>query len=150
MSDPTAEDLVNFAMANLHNYCVKLAPSKVHGIGVFAIRDILKDTVVMAFSYRNFPCVEIHKDRLKKELMPEVYKQIVKNWSETPTTVLVPLNVNQQLHYVNFLNHSENSNVQYLEEKYLAKRNILKGEEILIDFNEDYYNPHGIHFKNSS
>ncbi len=141
-----ADKLIEWALENLKRYYVKVAPSEVHGVGVIAIRDIPKDTAILHFSYQDFPCLDIPKSRLKKELPKEVYSQIIKNWAESEDAVMVPLNVNQQLHYVNFLNHSKDGNVRFQNGAYITKRKIAKGEEIRIDFAEEGYNPHGLRF----
>jgi uncharacterized protein len=147
MQDQNQQAFTDWAIRNLRHYYVKVAPSQIHGVGLFAIRDIPKETVVLTFSYRDFPCVEIRKSVLKDKLPKEVYSQIIKNWAETEKTIFVPVNINQQLHYVNFLNHSKDPNVRYQDEKYISMRRILKGEEILIDFHEADYNPSGVRFK---
>jgi len=140
------DKMIEWAINNLNAAYVKVAPSPVHGVGVFAMRDIPKDTLVMRFDYRDFPCVEIKKKLLKQKLHPDVYSQLIKNWAVTEDGVIVPVNVTQQLHFVNFLNHSDQPNIRFDNCKYYSTRKIAKDEEIFIDFSADY-NPYGIHFK---
>jgi hypothetical protein len=139
------EKLIEWAIENLRKFYIKVAPSKLHGVGLFALRNIPKDTVILTFSYANFHCVEIKKSLLKQKIPKEVYSQLIKNWSETENSVYLPLNINEQLHYVNFLNHSENPNIRFENGKYITQRNIIKGEELLVNF-KDNYNPHGVRY----
>lgn len=140
------EQLIEWALQNLNQCYVKVAPSKIHGVGLIAMRDIPKDTVIFYFSYRDFPCIEISKKILQEKIPPEVYEQIIQNWAVTAEGVIAPINVNYEMHFVNFLNHSEEGNIRYENECYIATKDIAKGEEILIDYRHEDYNPDGLHF----
>ena len=145
------QQLVAWALENLRNTYIKVAPSKIEGVGIIAIRDIPKDTKIMRFLHEDFPTVDIEKNRLKKEIPSEVYKQLIKLWPVAETTVAVPVNFIYQLNYVNFLNHSEKlSNVRFENGDYIAKRDIKKGEEIFMNFFENDYCPYSVHFKDKT
>lgn len=116
-------------------YC-RLQPSSVHGIGVFAIRDIPKGTEV----FRNF---------LNWQLTPIPLDAVMKN-KKIPKAVrefaydLYPVHKGKIYAYRSglnavdisfFLNHSDRPNVDADEESgaFFAKRAIKKGEELFSD-----------------
>jgi SET domain-containing protein len=144
------EKYIEFALKNLRQAYVKVAPSPIHGVGLFAIRDIPKGTDIMHFDYKNCPCIHIKKKVLKDKIPKEVYSQLIKNWAQTKDTVLVPLDFRNQLHFTNFLNHSENPNIRFDNGRYLSIRKIQKDEEILISMTAQDYNPEGVYFKDLS
>lgn len=151
MEEIPYQQQVDWALENLRNTYIKVGPSKIEGVGIIAIRDILKDTIVMRFHQQDFPTVDIEKSILKKEIPEEVYDQLIKIWPVEKTTVSVPINFIYQLNYVNFLNHSEKySNVAFKNGFYITKRNIQKGEEILMNFLEDNYCVESVHFKDKT
>jgi hypothetical protein len=47
----------------------------------------------------------------------------------------------QDIHWVNFMNHSKNPNMTYGLNKYFAKRNIKANEELTLDFKAKQYHP---------
>lgn len=105
---------------------IKLAPSPIHGIGVFALRDLKKgdriyaDTIPHAFDipYKDF-----------KKLRPEISEQILSHWGQV-------INGSHFLYPVTkmsaFMNHSDNPNYDSKED--VATRAIKKGEELTEDY----------------
>ena len=121
---------------------VRLGVSKIHGVGVFAIRHIKKGTD--PFMHDNNQIVWIKDEEVQKlkEDNQELYKFyedfcVFKDgyWGAPP-------NFNQ-LTSSWFLNNSEDPNMQCDGEDYIffAKRDIEKGEELTADYStysEDY------------
>lgn len=109
----------------------KLAPSTIHGVGVFAIRDIDKgEKMYMDAIFHSFdiPYKEFNK------LRPEIAEQILERWPN--------ISVGSHFLYPDtrisaYLNHSEDPNYDNKEDK--AIRDIKIGEEIT----EDYRNIEG-------
>lgn len=105
---------------------VKLAPSSIHGVGVFALRDIPKgqklylDAIPHAFDvpYKKF-----------SELEPEIREILLGHWPNI-------INGSHFLYPVTkmtaFLNHSDQPNYDAKEDKTLKR--IKKGEEIVEDY----------------
>lgn len=105
---------------------VKVAPSKIHGVGLVAMRDITKDTKL---NLTMFPqAYKVPKGSLNK-LFPEVKQLIIERWPMIlegdgfmyPDTLLQA-----------YLNHSEDPNYDYSTDKLL--KDVKKGEEILGDY----------------
>lgn len=109
----------------------RLAPSPIHGIGVFALRDIPKGTrlnadmrpEVYALKYENFP-----------QLHPEVRANILERW---PTVVTGSAFAYPDTRIQAFMNHADEPNYDNLTDRTL--RDIKAGEEIT----EDYRNIQG-------
>lgn len=105
---------------------IKLAPSPVHGIGVFAMRDIKKgetlyvDIINHAFDipYKDFG-----------KLRPEIAEQILGMWPNVVNKSHFFFPVTRLQAY---LNHSDTPNYDAKDDK--ALKNIKKGEEILENY----------------
>lgn len=101
---------------------IKLAPSEIHGIGVFAMRDMKKgeklnaDAIPHAFDipYKEF-----------KKLRPEVAEQVLSHWPLVAkgSHFLYPVTK-----MTSFMNHSDKFNYDSKEDKLV--RAVKKGEEI--------------------
>lgn len=114
-------------IAELNTYCkTYLAPSKIHGVGVFALRDIPKGDKLftdMVPKLYNVPYSEFNR------LFPEVQEQLlgqfplIKNGSAFayPTTRIVA-----------FMNHDKNPNYDAVNDLTLKK--IKAGQEITEDY----------------
>lgn len=104
----------------------RLAPSKIHGVGVFALRDIYKGQnlfmdftpVVYTLPYANF-----------KELFPEVRQLLLERWPRVVkgSRFAFPTERLQAL-----MNHADDPN--YDAQNDLALRDIKQGEEITEDY----------------
>ena len=102
--------------------------SRVHGVGVLAIRDLKKGEKLHLNKLPqiyNLPYASLSK------LFPEVRKIILDRW---PNTVNGSLFVFPDIRLSSLLNHSEDDN--YEPKTDTAKRDIKKGEEVLINYKE--------------
>jgi SET domain-containing protein len=103
-----------------------IAPSSIHGVGVFAIRDIPKGQKINA---QGGTGEWIRTDLAKVE--PEVRKLILQRW---PLEVdgYPYLSPNDDAILISFMNHSKEPN--YDKQTDEALRDIKKGEEITEDY----------------
>lgn len=100
----------------------KLAPSKIHGIGVFAIRDINKNE-------------RMYCDQLPKlfklpygsmsKLFPEIREIILDRW---PSIINGSKFISPDARLVSFMNHADKPNYSQVTDT--AKRDIKCGEEL--------------------
>lgn len=112
----------------------RLAPSKVHGIGVVAIRDIKKDERLHCF-IEEPKWYTVTYENLAK-LPPDIRQLILDRWS----LVFIGqpfLSPNHDAIMVCFMNHSDEPN--YDPNTDTATKDIKQGEEIF----EDYRNAKG-------
>jgi SET domain-containing protein len=124
-------------------YC-RIKPSKKHGVGVFAIRDIPKDTY--PFKLTGSQCIKqkiinIPEEEVKK-LHPEVRKLVDDFYHKEDSVYGIPykgLNANDISFY---MNTSKKPNVGFEYNKgctmvvFKTLRKIKKGEELLINYDE--------------
>lgn len=104
-----------------------IAPSEIHGVGVFAIRDIKEGERLNCWPEKGF---QIHLDSLDG-LLPEVRALILQRW---PIAIEGKpfLHPNDDARLLSFMNHSNMPNYNpYLD---LSTRDIKKGEEITEDY----------------
>lgn len=117
-------------------YC-RLMPSKIHGVGVFAIRDIPKGISPFAGSHI-YKEVIFSKDELRN-LHPEVKKIINDFLISEGTKVFIPSFGLNGIDISFFINHS-NSPTIFVDKKgiFRAMKDIHKGEELTYDYNHEY------------
>lgn len=110
-------------------YC-RIGVSKIHGVGVFAIRDIPKNTNPFKHSF-NGEGIVFSTNELEK-LPKEVQKIIDDFLVHEKDGVLIPVNGLNQLDISFYLNHSENPNVKTGDngETFITMRDIKKDEEL--------------------
>lgn len=108
-----------------------LAPSKIHGIGVFALRDIKKGEKLHCISLVR-KSYELDEDGLSR-LLPEVRKIILQRWplARLGNRFVCP---NDDARLISFMNHAEDPNYDLYSD--LAFRDIKKGEEITEHYGE--------------
>ena len=118
------------------NTFVRLKPSPLHGIGVFAIRNIPKGCKDM-FTHEQG---EWHKLRMEElENLPESSRQLIETYCLFDEEFYyVPAQGFKSMDLSLFLNHSEDANVRSLDggAYFEALRDIQEGEELLIDYGE--------------
>jgi SET domain-containing protein len=128
---------VNGLLAELKNETfVMIKPSAVDGIGVFAIQDIPKGCRKM-FSKNIGEWIKVPKTEVA--LLPAHSKTLIETYClYDEENYFVPDYGFKVMDLVNFLNHSENPNVRSINdgEEFETIRNILAGEELLINYGE--------------
>ncbi|CAM9720745.1 unnamed protein product [Laminaria digitata] len=96
------------ALANLQRAYVKLAPSSLEGVGVFAVRDIPEGVEVLRWDWRRYASVFIPEEELRNKVPREVFDQLRRIWHvDQQGRVATPIDFTATLSYVNFLNHSD-------------------------------------------
>ena len=117
-------------------YC-RLKPSNLHGVGVFAIRKIPKNTNPFKEFGRNVKLI-IPKSELNG--IDENVKKLLSDFmvnSEDKQMIL--LNSMSQSHYKYYLNTGIDPNVTYLiNETYKTIRDIDMNEELIMNYEKDY------------
>lgn len=118
-----------------NTYC-RLSNSKIEGVGVFAIKDIPKGIcpfpVMNNCEWYGFNLTELKDLNQETMKMIDDYFVIEKNG-----TVRIPESV-FNMDFSFFVNHSKNANLETIDNgfTFVAKRDIKKGEELLVDYGE--------------
>lgn len=124
----------------------KLGVSPIHGVGVFAIRDIPKGQIVTDYSYQfhrpedGLPVWEISESEFD-EVLPEIQALILDRYAFDEAqqgSLLKFMSPNYDQNLQSFMNHSDEPNVNEL----VAVRDIKKGEEITENFRDLFISPH--------
>ena len=113
---------------------VMIKPSPLHGIGVFAIRDIPKGTSNI-FSKGVGDWIKVSKEEV--DALPQHSKDLVENHCLFDEDhYFIPDYGFKLVDLVIYLNHSETPNVISLNdgEEFEAIRDIAIGEELLVDY----------------
>ena len=133
-------------LENLTNdiYC-KIGVSKVHGVGVIAIKNIPKNTNPFKISDNKcvtYDCIKITQTEL--QTVPMTSRILVKAFiaKEPDGSFCVPASGLNNLNISFYLNHSDNNNVDvnyhtkcdFLD--FITNRNIKRGEELFINYDE--------------
>ena len=108
----------------------KLAQSNIHGVGVFAIRDISKGercycTPNMIPKFYNIPFGSLSK------LLPEIKALVLDRWASAVNGSIFQ-SPNDDAGLLFFINHSDNPNYDVVSDT--ALRDIECGEELLEDY----------------
>lgn len=103
----------------------KLGVSKIHGVGVFAIRDIKKGTELFKFTSAKIPLD--YKELDDKSLSVILDRNVIYNDTKEVE------HPNFEINYTAFMNHSDDPN----SDGVVALRDILEGEEITEDYRHD-------------
>jgi SET domain-containing protein len=123
-------------LADLRETYIALKPSPVHGIGVFAIRDIPKGCREM-FSKENGEWMKVPITEV--DALPEPSRDLVETYCVFDTDhYWVPTHGFKKVDLVNFLNHSDTPNVVSLNdgEIFEALTDIPHGQELFINYKE--------------
>ena len=113
---------------------VMIKPSPLHGIGVFAIRDIPKGTKNI-FSQGVGEWIKVSKQEV--DALPQHSKDLIENHCRFDEDhYFIPDYGFKLVDLVIYLNHSESPNVISLNEgeQFEALRDIATGEELLVDY----------------
>ena len=113
---------------------VMIKPSPLHGIGVFAIRDIPKGTKNI-FSKGVGDWIKVSKEEV--DALPQHSKDLIENHCLFDDDFyFIPDYGFKLVDLVIYLNHSETPNVISLNEgeEFEAIRDIAAGEELLVDY----------------
>jgi len=131
-------------LQNLAQTSCRLAKSKIHGIGVIAIKDIKKGT--NPFKYTSGECINykitpLTKEDLKKaKIDKNVMKMIDDFFHPLDGIYYVPHDGLNSMDISFFLNHSETPNIKWIDNNkcdygiFKAIKNIKTGEELTIDY----------------
>lgn len=124
-------------LSELHfNTYVRLMPSTLHGIGVFAVRDIPKGCRDL-FSHEQGAWHTLKMDEVKS--LPDSSRQLVETYCLFDEDLYyVPAQGFKSMDLSLFLNHSDEANIRSVDEGayFEALREIKAGEELLIDYGE--------------
>jgi SET domain-containing protein len=113
---------------------VMIKPSPLHGIGVFAIRDIPKGTTDI-FSEGFGDWIKVSKDEV--DALPTHSRELIENHCLfDEDSYFIPEYGFKLVDFVIYLNHSETHNVLSLNdgEQFEALLDIKAGEELLVDY----------------
>lgn len=121
----TNEEQINFLNSAVK---VKLAPSKIHGVGVFAIKDIPKGTKLFATMA---PKVFHIPYGSWKKLFPEVGNQLLERW---PNVVNNSPFAWPDTNIQAFMNHSDDYNYDGVLD--VTIKDVKEGEEITEDYRD--------------
>ncbi|MGD0119343.1 MAG: SET domain-containing protein [Candidatus Binatus sp.] len=119
----------------------RLKPSKIHGVGVFAIKDIKKDTYVFPEDDDRMTWIDAQHLRRLPEPIKELYEDfsIIKGKKHGQ-----PRNFNA-LTTSWYLNHSDTPNMAADRSyRFYALRDIPEGEELTIDYRTYSDEPKGV------
>jgi hypothetical protein len=121
-------------------YC-RLAPSPIHGVGIFAIKKIPLGINPFNSSYMAQEGIVIDKSKLES-LGPEILKMLDDYHPSNDSQKQFLSNFPNQPIWTNYLNYSDKPNIQLMEDgEWKTLRIIEKGEELLEDpkrlFNKD-------------
>ncbi len=113
---------------------VMIKPSPLHGIGVFAIRDISKGTKDI-FSEGFGDWIKVSKEEV--DALPIHSRELIENYCLfDEDSYFIPEYGFKLVDLVIYLNHSETPNVKSLNdgEQFEALVDIKAGEELLVDY----------------
>lgn len=119
-----------------HEMYVALQPSGIHGIGVFAIRDIPKGSRNI-FSPETGQWIRVSFEEV--EQLPQHSRQFIETYYlYDDTHYFIPSHGCKVMDMASYLNHSNTPNIVSVEEGifFEALRDIKTGEELLVDYGE--------------
>jgi SET domain-containing protein len=113
-------------------YC-RLAPSPVHGVGVFAIRPIPKGTNPFNNSFMAQEAIVVDKNKIK-DLGPEILSLLNDQHPTSDPNKQIVSNFPNQLIWTNYINYTDNPNIELMTNgEWMTLRDINKDEELLED-----------------
>lgn len=127
-----------------HTYC-RIQPSSIHGVGVFAMRDIVKGTPVFDGASTSHGEL-VTRDEITS--LPHEVQQLLYDFlvSDKNGNVEVPPNGIVGLDMSFYLNHSDTPNLETKDdgETFVATRDIPKGEELTVNYHA--FDPYSAQF----
>ena len=126
-------------------YC-RIGVSKIHGVGVIAIKNIPKGTNPFKFpdgKFKKYKMVEVTKREVEK-LDPNVKKMVKDFFAEDEGYYDLPKDGLNSLDITFYMNHSNKNNVAIVDAgcdylSFQTIRHIKKGEELTINYNEYFF-----------
>jgi len=132
----TKEDVIKDLENNI--YC-RIQRSPIHGIGVFAVRDIPKGTNPFV-TYMDFDTIAVpKKEIMENEKIPAAVKEMVKAFYVIQNgNIYCDARSFNEINIAYFLNHSDTPNLDVKEMNeesvFTANRDIAPGEELTADY----------------
>eukprot|EP00746_Dinoflagellata_sp_MGD_P012448 gnl/MRDRNA2_/MRDRNA2_126560_c0_seq1.p1 gnl/MRDRNA2_/MRDRNA2_126560_c0~~gnl/MRDRNA2_/MRDRNA2_126560_c0_seq1.p1 ORF type:complete len:178 (+),score=30.12 gnl/MRDRNA2_/MRDRNA2_126560_c0_seq1:71-604(+) len=110
---------------------LRLEPSKIHGVGLFAAAPFAHGMIVPLGP--DIFCARAPLEDLS-DVAPWVREELQRRYLFDDKIQLVPVYGLRDLSFAQFINHSTEPNVKIESGKCLALRDICAGEEILLDY----------------
>lgn len=133
----------------------KIGRSNIQGVGLIAIRKIPKNTLVLTSDVND--CNFVSYENLRKYGIDESTIEMLSHlYAKTSEGIELPdvYNKNKPYEFVNYINHSENNNIDFIGNnniiKYYSNRDIEPGEELVINYEKDGYSSEPNDFKDKS
>jgi len=115
---------------------IGLAPSPIHGIGVFALTEIPEGTRdLFSPPGQEWPAIPLGEI----ETLPTHVRKLVDTYClQDETHAYLPPNGFKVLDLVMYLNHSDTPNLKQIDggEYFVSLRDIAAGEELFVDYDE--------------
>jgi SET domain-containing protein len=115
----------------------KLAPSPIHGIGVFAIQDIPQGQRITDYDGGEVRYITLREGQFSL-LLPEIQELILERTVFDANKPMIFMSPNCNQIFQPFMNHSHKPNTDGL----YALKDIKKGEELTEDYGELFTIPH--------
>jgi len=115
---------------------IYIGASKIQGVGLFAIKDTPKHTIIHRFK-PELGSFSI-KD-LETFLSPEVIRDLKMKYYYEDDMIFLDMDLEND--HILYLNHSEDSNIRYDDGYYVTTKDVKKGDEILLNWLEGGYHP---------
>ena len=120
-------------------------PSSIHGVGLFAIRDIPKGTDIMVeFDGEGKTEFSIEKDQML-DIHPNIKQLWIDHWAGDDVWQHIYLPPNYKQVQVFYINHSDNPSGRLVSgnnhAQFITNKDIKEGEEIFSGYNFNKY-PH--------
>lgn len=114
-----------------HGVYARLAPSRLHGVGVFAVRAIPRSTYV--FAPDDDALVSVRQQDIRQ--LPRAIRRLYEDFCiRRGRTLLCPVSFNS-LRPAWYVNHSDSPNLAADDEyRFYSLRQIRAGEELTIDY----------------
>ena len=128
------------SIVNLNEIYFELGLSKIHNIGLIAIRSIPKNTLL--FRIEEFQPIFISFEELIKKKIPNsVINLIKKTCAHDNNSIEISNDLfdKYSTRWVNYMNHSYNPNLYFNNNCYYSRKKIKKGEELTLNYIENNY-----------